>query len=225
MVNSFNDFKKNKITSPAEEIAARLRQARQEKKISLNEAAERLNINIRYLTALEEERWQDLPAGLYGKNFLRRYGEFLGLKTNELINLYNQEEKKSLPKSSNLFNRKIPKTPLALPKIIKNSAIAFLILLCLGYLGYYVNNITKPPELIIIQPPKNITTNENYIVVRGLTETETDITINGENILPTETGNFSKKINLKEGINTIVITAKKKYSRRRTVTRKVLVKK
>ncbi len=225
MASGVNNFQVNKIIDSAEEMAVRLRQAREEKGISRQEAAEKLNINIRYLVALEEGRLPELPPGLYGKNFLRRYSEFLGLEAKELLNLYNQATNKSQPVKTKLFAPKTPKTPLALPKIIKGAIIAFLIFLCLGYLGYYVNNITKPPKLIITQPPTDITTNKNYVIVQGLTEEETNITINGEKVLPTEIGNFSKKINLKEGINTIVIVAQKKYSRQKIITRKILVKK
>ena len=226
MKNHVGDFKINQINSPAEEVAVRLRHARRGKNLTLQEASEQLNINIRYLTALENGRWQDLPSGLYGKNFLCRYGEFLGLATDELISLYSEEEKKISSKPTNLFSRKMPKSHylLALPKIIRSIVVFFLILLCLGYLGYYVSNITKPPKLIITNPAQDVTVDKGYIIVRGLTESETDITINGEKVLPETEGEFFKRINLKEGVNTITIIAQKKHSRKNIITRKVLLK-
>lgn len=36
-------------------------------------------IRVRYLDALETERFELLPAGPYGRSFLREYAEFLGL--------------------------------------------------------------------------------------------------------------------------------------------------
>jgi len=61
------------------------------------------------------------------------------------------------------------------------------------------------------------------ITVDGQTEPEAEIKINDEIILNNHNGYFSQTINLKKGLNNIVITAKKKYSQEITVTRQILV--
>jgi cytoskeletal protein RodZ len=48
-----------------------------------------IRIRERYLTALEEERWELLPGEAYTKGFLRTYAEFLGLDGNLYIDEYN----------------------------------------------------------------------------------------------------------------------------------------
>jgi cytoskeletal protein RodZ len=48
-----------------------------------------IRIRERYLTALEEERWELLPGEAYTKGFLRTYAEFLGLDGNLYIEEYN----------------------------------------------------------------------------------------------------------------------------------------
>ena len=50
-----------------------------------------------------------------------------------------------------------------------------------------------------------------------------EITINEEFVLINPDGSFSKEINLKNGLNAIVITAKKKYSRQNNIIRNILV--
>ena len=47
--------------------------------------------------------------------------------------------------------------------------------------------------------------------------------INGETILNTSRGDFSTSINLKKGVNNIVIKAKKKYSGEALILRQILV--
>jgi hypothetical protein len=57
-----------------------------------------------------------------------------------------------------------------------------------------------------------------------LTEPEAEVMINGELVLTNTAGYFIKKINLKSGLNTISISAQKKYSRKNLVEKKILVK-
>lgn len=60
--------------------------------ISLEEAAEATKIGKTYLRALEEDRFGDLPSPAYLKGFLRTYASYLGLQSEELIQLAGQQE-------------------------------------------------------------------------------------------------------------------------------------
>src|SRR5436190_23378965 len=60
------------------EIGSSLREARNRQGLELAEV-EATMIRIRYLEALEQERFHLLPAGPYRRSFLREYAEFLGL--------------------------------------------------------------------------------------------------------------------------------------------------
>lgn len=60
--------------------------------ISLEEAAEATKISKTYLRALEEDRFGDLPSPAYLKGFLRTYASYLGLQSEELIQLAGQQE-------------------------------------------------------------------------------------------------------------------------------------
>ena len=73
------------------EIGASLREARETRGLSLEEVRKELRFRERYLTALEEERWDQLPGGdAYAKAFLRTYAEFLGLNGALYIDEYNE---------------------------------------------------------------------------------------------------------------------------------------
>lgn len=62
-----------------------LRQAREAKNISLEAAAEATKIGRNYLRALEDDRYQDLPAAAYLSGFVRMYATYLGLPADELV--------------------------------------------------------------------------------------------------------------------------------------------
>ena len=210
---------------PTEEtLGEKLRQARRYKNLKIEDIAKKINIRAKYLVALEEERFENLPNGLYGKNFLKEYATFLGLNHQELLN--NLVEQAAAGQDTDPFSQKIVKRNkfIIFPKIIKNTLLAGAVLICFLYLIFYFKKIISPPKLIISQPEKNLLTSDNYITISGQTEPEAEVDINSEPILNNHNGYFSQTINLKQGLNSIVIKSKKKYSREQTVTREILVK-
>ena len=220
-------FTTHKISARLDKLGAELKQARLNKEITLEQAAKKLHINRAYLEALEQGQLEKLPAGVYGKNFLREYAYLLQLNIDEYKNLFFQatpSEKKK--KQKFIFSQAIPHITnfLAVPKIIKNILIIIAIIICIAYLGFRLQQIISPPTLTITNPVDNMTITENIILVRGLTEPETEIKINGETVLADTTGNFTQPINLKSGLNTITIIAKKKYSREYRIDRNIIVR-
>jgi cytoskeletal protein RodZ len=65
-----------------------LRRQRELREISLREVADVSKISIRYLEALEEDRFDVLPAPVFAKGFLREYARFVGLDPDEVVNSY-----------------------------------------------------------------------------------------------------------------------------------------
>ena len=71
------------------QIGPSLREARTRRGFSPADVHKAIRIRERYLTALEEERWDMLPGDAYTKGFLRTYAEFLGLNGQLYIDEYN----------------------------------------------------------------------------------------------------------------------------------------
>jgi hypothetical protein len=61
------------------QLGSSLRQARLDRGLGLAEVEAQTKIRGRYLAALEDERFDVLPAGSYAKHFVRAYADFLGL--------------------------------------------------------------------------------------------------------------------------------------------------
>jgi hypothetical protein len=57
----------------------RLRRERELRGVSLRDVAEATKISIRFLRALEEDRVDQLPGGLFPRAFVRQYARYLGL--------------------------------------------------------------------------------------------------------------------------------------------------
>jgi len=204
-------------------VGEKLRRARHSRNLDIEAISEKLKIRAEYLRAMENEYFDKLPAGLYVKNFLKEYALFLGLKPPELFK--DLDDGQFGEENSDPFSQKVLKKRKLLiwPKIIKNILIAGAVLICFLYLIFYFKNVTTAPDLVITSPDKNILTKAGSIIILGKTEPEAEVRINGEIVLNNNKGNFSQIINLKKGLNSITISARKKYSREQSITRQILV--
>ncbi|MDX6584168.1 MAG: cytoskeleton protein RodZ [Solirubrobacterales bacterium] len=72
-------------------IGETLAAARARAGLEIEAVAERTKIRARYLSALEAERWDELPSRAYGKGFLRTYAELLGLDAETLVDEYRRQ--------------------------------------------------------------------------------------------------------------------------------------
>lgn len=66
-------------------LGERLRREREKKKISLDDIALSTKISARMLRAIEEERFDQLPGGIFNKGFVRAYARHLGLDENDAV--------------------------------------------------------------------------------------------------------------------------------------------
>jgi cytoskeleton protein RodZ len=71
------------------DIGSSLREARLRQELDFPELEERTKIRPKYLRALEDERFDILPAPTYVKGFLRSYAEALGLDGQPFVDEYN----------------------------------------------------------------------------------------------------------------------------------------
>ncbi len=220
-------FNNKKIILDIDVVVEGLQKARQKKGLELERIAKDLNIKIEYLQALENGNFSILPPGIYGRNILRRYAHFLGVDDKELVDIFEQEKAISKhQKAKKLFVQRASRIHyfLFLPKIIKGAIIASIVLACFLYLAFSLKKIVAPPLLVITYPPDNFVTTQHNIEIKGITEPEAEVSINGETVLTNNDGSFARTVNLKNGLNVVDIIAQKRYSQKYIIKRQILVK-
>lgn len=79
------------------EIGTTLQDARTRKGLALPDAAEATRIRVKFLAALEAERFDQLPAEVYARGFLRTYAEHLELDGDLLVSELNARIEASRP--------------------------------------------------------------------------------------------------------------------------------
>jgi Helix-turn-helix domain len=71
-------------------IGQTLREARTERGVDLSEVERVTKIRVKFLEAMEEDRWEALPAPAYARGFLEIYARYLGLDREALLEEYGR---------------------------------------------------------------------------------------------------------------------------------------
>ena len=69
-------------------LGEKLRQAREERGISISEVAEQTRISSLYLKSIEEDNYKPLPGGIFNKGFVKSYAKYVGLDEQEALQDY-----------------------------------------------------------------------------------------------------------------------------------------
>ncbi len=77
------------------QIGKKLRDARQAKGYTLDDLQQLTKIQKRYLIAIEDEKFDELPGDFYVRAFIKQYADTVGLDGNELLKEFNEQ----LPKA------------------------------------------------------------------------------------------------------------------------------
>jgi cytoskeletal protein RodZ len=198
-----------------ESLGTKLRQARERKNIDIQSASIECKIPEKYLEYLESEDWKALPGEIYVKNFLKKYCSFLGIHFGICFQQYKKQfYKVSLRKTAqnrgSFINRIIKSIT---PHKIRLFLFIFVLISVIGYIVYATSTYTRPPKLEILSPEQNYSTSENVIIIKGITEPEATITVNGEGFPIESTGNFYIEAKLKYGLNMFEIISQRKHGR------------
>src|SRR6266853_4257311 len=78
----------------------KLKLEREKRNITLEQISVSTKIGIRMLQALEEDKFNQLPGGIFNKGFVRAYSRFLGLDEDQTIADYVQASGDALPAST-----------------------------------------------------------------------------------------------------------------------------
>lgn len=216
-------FKTKKIIDP-NNVGEILQQARYRTGLSLKIAAKHVNINKKYLEALEKNEWHKLPGKIYAKNFLSQYLRFLSLDPKNIRVNFDQIYGPNPAHQQNKFRKKTTRWDFVnWPKLTKILIFSLIAACLVFYLVWQINQIIKPPLIELFYPASDLTLQQNLITLTGRTDPEVKLKINQQDVFLNQDNTFSQTINLQPGLNLIKIEGSKKYSKTRVIERKIIV--
>ncbi len=178
----------------------------------LNSVSVDTKIQRRFLEYIESNQFDKFDSRIFATGFLKIYSKYLGLDVEKILALYRRstlvEVKKSDKKIGINKKRKLPKINIS-PKILAITTLVIFLLLIIGYVGYQIYKFQTPPLLTIVQPIDGYITNEESIILKGLTQESVLIDVNDKQVDVNGKGEFETEIFLIEGVNTITVRALK----------------
>lgn len=199
-------------------FGARLKLRRQRRKLTLTQIEEQSKVHIKYLEALEQDQYQNLPAEVYSLGFARRYLEALALpekKIQELIKEFRSQFKiwKKQHQGQLAVNALKETQPIITPKILLSLISGLALLIIASYIWLQIRTLTSPPQLTIISPEGETVVEKDIVEIIGQVNQDAVIVINNQTINTQKDGSFAEKIKLAEGINNIEIRAENRFKK------------
>ncbi len=208
-----------------------LRQQRESKGITLEQAAEDTRIREKFLAALESGDHHALPGAVYTKGFLRNYAEYLDLDSSDLIALYTGERAQT-PEPPRRYApiRPVMRGGMYIsPTILVPFIVLAAVVLFVGYLSYQFASFATPPRIEVTEPAGDTIAQRADYVVRGRTVPEGRVTVRVfpgpetfPDIRPGADGAFAVTVQLRPGPNHIEIQVLDPAGKVSLVTRSVL---
>jgi len=93
----------------------RLKRERELREVALDEIASATRIAPKFLEALENEHWDKLPGGVFGRGFVRTIARYLGLSEENLLSEYDLARGEVTTPGAQKPEERIPSPPKWLP--------------------------------------------------------------------------------------------------------------
>lgn len=128
-------------------IGARLRTAREARRLTAEGVAKQLNLDVTVIQALENDDRQHLPAAIFVQGYLRSYARLLELPESELLDDYTRQSDELPPLT--VVGKSAGKPFFKLPsaRIIRNITLVTLVLVLLWLAFPYVSRMLESQSL------------------------------------------------------------------------------
>lgn len=182
------------------------------KNISIEELSLATKIDVKYILALEDDKYDLLPSETFTKGFIRNLSLTLGNDPKEYIAVFRRDYKSPVNGFKKTSQRKtlrfnLPHLSSQLFPIVLGVIVFFV------YLGIQFRAILIPPPLELNKPQSGSVLS-SPIDISGTTSTDSLVTINEENVIkPDQNGNFQISINLPVGESTLTIKTTNRFGR------------
>lgn len=200
-----------------------LRAARRRLKLSLDEAGVALRIPPRQLKSLEEGDLSVFAAEVYARGAYVKYARYLGVKSDHTHRAFLR----ALSEARELVPLTVPRAASWLARVWGPAGVIVLSLLAgmalvASYLAWQVQAFVRVPPLMLTEP-QEVVLSQPSVTVRGVTEPDVLLSINGEAVLLGPDGAFTHFLPLRRGVNVLRVEAMGASGRTNVVEQRLLV--
>jgi hypothetical protein len=150
----------------------------------------------KYLVLLEQGAFRDLPKSrAYRLAYVKAYATFLSLNPDDAAAQFEREE--GLHNTAMVHPvQRMKYFPFSSVGIfLRNSVAVCLVLIFAGYLTWQIKGILEPPTLTVFSPAEGSIVTEASTLVEGVTEAESQLAVNGQEVIMNADGKFEAELN------------------------------
>lgn len=197
-------------------IGAQFAEERRRQDLTLEEISKATKIRKEFLEAIERGDYKKLPGSSYAQGFVRNYAKFLGLPVEKSLAIFRREfnAEKSFDVLPKGFST-IQDMPIGRFKIGRNALlIAGVFVLLTIFILFQYRAAFLNPSLKISSPLENETVKSLTVSVKGTTEPDATLFVEGEAVVVNPDGSFSSEISLFPGKGTVSFIAENRFGRK-----------
>lgn len=204
-----------------------LRMRRKEVGFGEDDLARQMRTGAKYIRALEEEDFAVFGAKVYAQGFLKKMLSIMGIAPIEewmrrLDGAWDADARVHSPQGGSAGHARYHF--YLTPKLLGIGITGILFVAFLLFLGFRVVGFTASPPLAVEEPRDSIEVTEPEIVVKGTTEKESKLTVNGRELTIDARGHFEESIELQYGVNQLRFLSENRFGKKTSITRVVVVK-
>ena len=192
------------------------------------ELVSKTQIPKKFLEALEEDRLETFSAKVYALGVLKKALVSLGVQDTEnflqeLRSEWDIRNYRSRRELSLLPQNGIQK-PLITPGRLGLLAGILFLIFFLGFFGLRFNHFLGTPELSVVLPADESVFEEPIVPIKGKTEKESRLTVNGREVTIDKLGNFGGQLELGAGLHLLEFITQDRFGKEAREVRKVIIK-
>ena len=155
-----------------------MRQAREERGISISEVAEQTRISPMYIESIEKDNYKPLPGGIFNKGFVKSYAKYVGLDEQDALQEYARlvaQNEETIEDTHPRYRPEVLTDDARSASSIVPTVVFAAIILALMTVGilFAVNYIRNQPSspTVVSNTASNSATNSNGAVQQANTNT------------------------------------------------------
>lgn len=197
-----------------------LRNARVAKSYSFKDLENITKIKSSFIEAIENEKWEALPALPVVSGFVKSLSSPLDLNEK----LTTAVLKRDYPPRKLRINPKPDVEPKMIwgPKMTFWLSASLIVLALIGYLGFQYYKFISPPGLTVDSPKQNQVVSNGEVLVFGSTDSDAKITVNNQPVIVGDDGKFSVDISVVADTKEVDVTATDRSGKSTTIRRTIV---
>lgn len=217
------NFTRRPLAGP-DTLGERLRQLRLEAKQTPEQIAKAVHVAVKYITAIEESRYKDIPGLVYARNFVRLYVRHMKLPVDSAMERFEKEWQVIQGRRTERAGmvQRARTEPHWWQRhaglLVASVAVAIVV----SYFAWQIIQFFRPPLLVITNPSGDISTSQEELTLTGQSIAEAIVTVNNEPVEVQADGSFTDQVILQPGLNVLKISSQRKRSRTAVIVRRVV---